>query len=468
MGNDYAGLIRRQHEFLAGGVTRSIQFRRDMLDALADAIRANEAAITAALKKDLGKSAEEAYATEIGILYAEIRHNRRRLAAWAKTRRVRTPLYQAVSRCYVRPTPLGACLVVAPWNYPFQLAMAPLVAAVAAGNAVVLKPSELAPATAAVLAEMINGTFSDDYITCVQGDAAATEALIDAKPDLVFFTGSTAVGSLVMRRAAEHLIPVALELGGKSPCLVLADANLRQAARKIAWAKFVNCGQTCVAPDYLLVDQSVRGPFLAELRRAVAEFYAPGVDPDDADALNRALRASPDYGRIVNERHFRRLESYLEGASVLFGGDRDAGSRYFGPTVLDAPGADSPVMRDEIFGPILPVFAFDDLDACLAQLAEKPRPLAFYVFSADRRRARRIVDGQHCGGACVNDAIVHVAVPDLPFGGVGASGMGRYHGKAGFDAFSYQKSVVDHAIFPHFRFRYPPLSGKLPLFRRFL
>jgi aldehyde dehydrogenase (NAD+) len=374
------------------------------------------------------------------------------------------PWYTWPARAQVSPAPHGVCLVIAPWNYPFQLAMAPLAASVAAGNTVVLKPSELAPATAAVLESMVNEYFTPDFITVVPGGAEVSQGLINARPDHIFYTGSTRVGRIIMRQAAESLIPVVLELGGKSPCLVLADADLAVAARRIAWGKFMNCGQTCVAPDYVLVDRSVKVAFVAEIVRAIGRLYAP--DSADAEAILAAVRRSPDYGRIINGHHFDRLKTYLDCGPVLFGGDIDERERYFSPTVIDNPSLSSPLMTDEIFGPILPVIPFDDLDETLLALDEKPAPLAFYVFTRDRRTARYITSHARFGGGCVNDTILHLANPHLPFGGVGESGMGKYHGRAGFEAFTHQVSIVTNSTLADSDLRYPPYRNRLGLMRR--
>jgi aldehyde dehydrogenase (NAD+) len=342
--------------------------------------------------------------------------------------------------------------------------MAPLVAAVAAGNTVVLKPSELAPATAAVLEAMVNEYFTPDFIAVVPGGAEVCQGLIAARPDHIFYTGSTRVGKIIMGQAAENLIPVVLELGGKSPCLVLSDADLAVAARRIAWGKFMNCGQTCVAPDYVLVDHRIKDEFNAELVKAIGRLYAPGAA--DQGAILAGVRKSPDYGRIINRHHFARLKTYLDCGPVLFGGEHDEGELYFSPTIIDNPHLESPLMADEIFGPILPVIPFDDLNGTLLAQDKAPAPLAFYIFTQDRRTARYITSHARFGGGCVNDTILHLANPHLPFGGVGESGMGKYHGRAGFEAFSHQVSLVTNSTMFDPDLRYPPYAGRLGLFRR--
>jgi aldehyde dehydrogenase (NAD+) len=414
----------------------------------------------------LGKPATEAYTTEVGFLYSEIRHLKRHLKGWSRSRRVNMPWYTWPAGAKVHSAPYGVSLVIAPWNYPFQLAMAPLVASVAAGNTVILKPSEMAPASAKVLELMISEYFTADFLKVVGGGAETSQGLIGAKPDHVFYTGSTRVGKIIMKQAAENLTPVVLELGGKSPCLVLEDADLRVAARRIVWGKFMNCGQTCVAPDYVLVDSSVKAALIEELVKAIGALYAPGAG--NSVEIMTGVRQSPDYGRIINEHHFNRLKTYLDCGPILFGGEHELAERYFCPTLIDNPSLASSLMQDEIFGPILPIIPFDDLDELLISLDRKPAPLAYYLFTSNRKTARHIISMARFGGGCVNDTILHLANPHLPFGGVGESGMGKYHGKAGFEAFTHQVSVVHNTTLIDPSLRYPPYGKRLNLFRRIL
>ncbi len=460
----FDGIIAKQRDFFRTGISRSLHFRRAMLDMLEVAIQANEERIITALQQDLGKPAAEAFATEIGILYADISHTKRHLRSWSRHRRVHMPWYTWPASARVVPVPFGVSLVIAPWNYPFQLAMAPLIAAVAAGNTVVLKPSELAPASSAVLAAMITEFFTPDFLAVLEGGAESTRALIAARPDHIFYTGSTRVGKLIMKQAADQLIPVVLELGGKSPCLVLADANLKVAARRIVWGKFLNCGQTCVAPDYVLVESAVRDELLRELVVAIGEIYAP--QSVDAGTILAAIRQSPDYCRIINRNHFNRLTAYLDCGTVLFGADLDESVLYFSPTLMDNPSLASPLMSEEIFGPILPVIPFDDLDETMIALDQKPVPLAFYIFTGNMKTARYISSLARFGAACINDTILHLANPRLPFGGMGESGMGTYHGLAGFKAFSHEASVVSNPTLVDPALRYLPYGDRLKLFRR--
>jgi acyl-CoA reductase-like NAD-dependent aldehyde dehydrogenase len=442
-------LVRGHREFFASGATREIEWRKAQLKTLKAVIKSKEARITEALRADLGKSDFEAFTSEIGFLYEEINVAVRELDEWAAPRHVPTPIFIAPARSYVRHEPLGVVLVIAPWNYPFHLAIAPLVAAIAAGNCAVVKPSELAVKTSAIVAEVIRDAFMPGFVSTVLGGVEASTALLRERFDHIFFTGGTAIGRVVMRAAAEHLTPVTLELGGKSPCVVDGSTDLKVAARRIVWGKFFNAGQTCVAPDYLLVESRAVQTLVRHMRTAVRDFF--GEDPSK----------SPDYGRIINHRHFERLEGYLDGARILLGGERDKESLYFAPTLIDDPGNDSPVMHDEIFGPLLPVKTWTKPEEAKAQIESRSRPLAFYCFTRDDDLREYFMDGISFGGGCVNNTLVHLANPNLPFGGVGDSGMGRYHGRDGFLTFSHQKAIVDSALLPDIPLKYPPYKGRL-------
>ncbi len=432
---DCAPLIARQRQHFQTGATRQVAFRLEQLRRLQTAIEARESTLLDALHADLHKSPHEAYTSEIGFILGDIRHALKHLPAWMQPQCRRAPWLAWPGRAAVHPEPFGVALIIGPWNYPLQLLFSPLVGAIAAGNCVVLKPSEFAPHTAAVIAKLIADTFPAEYITVVEGDRQVAEALLREKFDTIFFTGSTAVGRAVMTAAARHLTPVTLELGGKCPAIVCADAPLEVTTRRIAWGKFMNAGQTCVAPDFVLVDQSIREPLVNALRQAVREFY--GDNP----------QRSPDYGRIVNRRHFDRLNAFAAG---------EASDLYIPPTILTDATWDSPVMQDEIFGPILPVLEFENLDDVLVQLRNRPTPLALYLFTNDRATQERVLTGTRSGGVCINDTVVHIAGKELPFGGLGDSGMGRYHGKASFDCFSHQRTIVRRATWFDSRFRYPP------------
>jgi aldehyde dehydrogenase (NAD+) len=449
-----APLISRQRTFFQTGATRPIEFRRAQLRKFYEAIEAREPALIEALHADLRKSPQEAYTAEIGLVLGDLRHALRRLPAWMKPQRRHTPLLAWPARGFIRPEPYGAALIFGPWNYPFQLLLSPLVGALAAGNCAVLKPSEFAPHTADAIAELIGATFPEEYIAVVPGERDAAEALLREKFDTIFFTGSTNVGRAVMAAAARQLTPVTLELGGKCPCLVCADAPLDIAARRIAWGKFMNAGQTCVAPDFILVDRRVRAALVDAMKRTLHEFY--GDDP----------QKSPDYGRIINRKHFDRLTGYLGSGQIAHGGQQDADDLYLSPTILTGVPADAPVMQEEIFGPILPVLEFDRLDDALALQRDRPTPLALYLFTHDRATQERVLGATRSGGVCLNDTVAHIIGHDLPFGGLGDSGFGAYHGRSGFDCFSHRRSILRRSLVFDPGLRYPPSRTRLATLKR--
>ena len=453
---DFTPLIARQRAYFQSGATLPQEFRRAQLRRLLNLLEAHEGDLLAALHRDLHKSPQEAYASELGFVLSEIRYALRHLAAWMKPERRRAPLMAWPARGSIRPEPYGLALILGPWNYPLQLLLSPLVGAIAAGNCAILKPSEFAPATAAALGKMLCTAFPEEYIAIVQGEQATAEALLQQRFDTIFFTGSTTTGRAVMTAAARHLTPVTLELGGKCPCIVAADAPLEIAARRIVWGKFMNAGQTCVAPDHVLVDQRVGGPFLAAAKQALRDFY--GADPQQ----------SPDYGRIINHRHFDRLTRYLGDGVTAHGGRQDAGDRYLEPTILTGVPWAAPVMQEEIFGPILPVLEFSELDDVLAKLREQPTPLALYLFSSDRAVQERVLAGSRSGGVCLNDTVTHILGKELPFGGLGESGMGAYHGRASFDCFTHRRSVLRRSLALDPPFRYPPPRVALKGLKRIL
>ncbi|MGD1857882.1 MAG: aldehyde dehydrogenase [Leptolyngbyaceae cyanobacterium] len=438
-------VLEQQRIFFASGQTKSADFRLTQLAKLKQAIIDRQADIVAAAKADLGRPEFEAY-FEIATL-SEINLAIKKLKRWMRPQRVKSTLENFPSSAWIQPDPLGVVLIIGPWNYPFQLMLSPLVGAIAAGNCAILKPSEHAPHTAKVVADLIADTFDPSYITVFEGDAAVSQQLLAEKFDHIFFTGGTAIGRIVMAAAAKHLTPVTLELGGKSPCIVDADINLDHAAKRIAWGKFINAGQTCIAPDYLLIEHSIKEAFLAKLTAAMGEFF--GDDPSQ----------SPDLSRIINQRQFDRLTGLLDSGTVLVGGEADASTRYIAPTVLDNVTWDSPVMQDEIFGPILPVLTYDRFDQALAQVNARPKPLALYLFSRDRAKQQRVLTETSSGGVCLNDTVLHIGVPGLPFGGVGQSGMGSYHGKASFDTFSHYKSVLKKTFWFDLDWRYAPYKA---------
>jgi aldehyde dehydrogenase (NAD+) len=453
-------IVQQLREGFQSGVLRDVESRRVHLRALRELFVEQEDRLIDALVADVGKPRIEAYTTEIAFTINEIDHTLKHLDAWTKPAKVKVPLTFKPGSATLRPEPLGTVCIIAPWNYPVQLLFAPLVPALAAGNTAVLKPSEVTPSVSALIEELVPRYFSASTVAVVTGAVDETTALLEQRFDHIFYTGNGKVGRVVMRAAAEHLTPVTLELGGKSPAIVAADANIEVAAKRIAWAKFLNAGQTCVAPDYVLVDERVEDALVTALAEAVTSFY--GADP----------RQSNDYARIVNERHHDRLMKLLEAGgydATVIGGTGDRGSRYIAPTVLAGVKPDAAVMDDEIFGPILPILSVTDVDEAIRFVNDREKPLALYVFSSDDDTLEHVVSNTSAGGVTMNHAVLHLAVPDLPFGGVGESGMGSYHGKAGFDTFSHAKAVLNKPTRPDPALMYPPYTGvKQKILRKFL
>ena len=437
-------IVERQRAFFRAGGTREMGVRLAALARLRDAVRRYEPGICAALQADLGKSACESYLCEVGMALSELTYMLRHAPRFAQEKTVPTPLAQFPARSFQKPAPYGVSLIMSPWNYPFLLTIEPLTDAIAAGNTAVLKPSAYSPSTSAVIQRLVEECFEPEYVAVVTGGRAENTALLGEHFDCIFFTGSQAVGREVMRRAAEHLTPVTLELGGKSPCIVERSADLKIAARRIVFGKFLNCGQTCVAPDYILCDASVKDALIEQLKLQIRRQF--GAQP----LLN------PSYGRVVNEKHFDRLLGLLDPAKTVWGGESRRESLCIEPTILDGVTLDDPVMGEEIFGPIVPVLTDEDLDGALDGIEARPHPLAFYIFTGDRALARRAMERCSFGGGCVNDVIIHLATSELPFGGFGESGMGSYHGKAGFDAFTHYKSIVDKGTWLDLPMRYQP------------
>jgi aldehyde dehydrogenase (NAD+) len=433
------------------GRTRPLEWRKAQLAGLRRMLVEQDATFCAALKADLGRPSMEAYIADLGHTKGELRVMEKALRSWMQPQKVRLPLAFAPGKATVQPEPLGVVLVIAPWNYPIQLLVEPVAAALAAGNCVVAKPSELAPACSAALAEQLPKYLDPEAITVVEGGVDETTALLAERWDHIFFTGSTAVGRVVAEAAAKHLTPTTLELGGKSPTYVHASADLDVTARRIVWGKFLNAGQTCIAPDYILADRSVRDRLVTKLGQEVEAFY--GRDPKASDSL----------GRIVNERHVARLQRLLDAGAgtVVVGGQVDASSRYIAPTITVDPAVDSPIMQEEIFGPILPVLEVDGPAEAKAFIGNRAKPLALYVFATDQGVVDDLVTTTSSGGVCVNQTLMHIGPPDLPFGGVGDSGMGAYHGKAGFDVFSHFKSVLRKPVKPDLKMLYPPYKPRV-------
>ncbi len=456
-----ADLVASQRETFNSGKTRPVRFRIEQLDRLEKAILARERDILDATKADLGKCDFEAFTTEIVLVLEEIKLMKRKVRAWSKPRRVSAGLFNWPGSGRTYRDPHGVCLVMSPWNYPFMLAVAPLVGAIAAGNTVILKPSAYSPATSAVIASILRDAFPPDYVACVEGGREVNQNLLAQEFDYIFFTGSVAVGKLVMESASKHLTPVTLELGGKSPCVVDKSADIDLSARRAAWGKCINSGQTCVAPDYFLVHEDVKDAFVARFRDYVTRFY--GASPHE----------NAEFPRIVNRHHFDRLSALVAGARAqagrtVSGGRVSADTLKIEPAVIEGVSWDDPVMAEELFGPIAPVITWRDEDEIVRKILARPRPLALYVFTRDKAQARRITGSIPFGGGCVNDTIMHVATHTLPFGGTGASGMGGYHGKWSFDTFTRVKSVVEKPLWADVPLRYAPFGRKYATFRKFL
>lgn len=448
---DVTALVAAQRQHFNTGATRGPALRALMLDRLERAILAREGELLEALKEDLGKAAFEAYASELGIVLGELRFAKRHLERWAADQRRPSPLALFPAKSRVMADPRGVVLILSPWNYPVQLTLVPLISALAAGCTAVVKPSAYAKATSAAIRALIESVFDPRLVAVVEGGRAENAALLEERFDYIFFTGSTEVGKTVMTAAAKNLTPVTLELGGKSPVILCKSADLPLAARRLAWGKFLNAGQTCVAPDHVYVPPELRDPFVAELGRQIKKLYGP--DP----------LTGPDLPKIINERHFERLCALLESGRVAVGGRADRPERRIEPTVLVDVAEEDAVMAEEIFGPILPVLTYTDLDELVARQQAKPKPLALYLFTKDRGEERCLVEHLSSGGVCVNDAVVHLASSHVPFGGVGESGMGSCHGKAGFDTFTHYRTVVRRGWLD-LPVRYPPYGGKRVFF----
>lgn len=447
-------LLKDHRTLFATGRTRELSFRREQLKRLRSALIVRESAILEALHADLGKPAFEAYAGENAIVIREIDHALRHLASWARPRRVQAPISHFPARCTVVREPLGVVLIIGPWNFPVQLTFAPLVAAIAAGNCAVLKPPPLTPRTTAVIRALCEETFERSFVSVVEGGAETVQDLLAERFDHIFFTGGTATGKLVMQAAAKHLTPITLELGGKNPCIVDHDVDLDVTARRVAWGKLFNAGQNCAAVDHVFVDRRIKDAFVTKVVAWTRRFY--GADP----------AASPDYARIINEAHVDRLAALLHDGTIVSGGAVDRPSRFVAPTVIDNITGSEPVMQEEVFGPILPVLTFDDIADAVAAIRARPAPLALYVFSRSHAVQKRVLDAVPSGGACVNDVVLQETVPGLPFGGVGESGIGSYHGKAGFNVFSRERSVLRNGFLVDPALRYPPYGNRLRILKR--
>ncbi len=442
-------ILQLQRDFYDSGATIPVSFRKEQLKKLYQAIQKYQPQIAEALKKDLGKSSYESFMCEIGLVLSEINYMIRHVKKFSKRKTVYTPLAQFASHSYVQPVPYGNTLIMSPWNYPFLLSIDPLVDAIAAGNTAIIKPSAYSPATSKVIEMLVKECFSPAHVSVVTGGRAENAALLEKKFDFIFFTGSQNVGREVMRHAAVNLTPVVLELGGKSPCIVEESADIRLAARRIVFGKYLNCGQTCVAPDFILCHKSIQDKLLQELKLQVEKQF--GSDP----------LADNDYGKIINQKHFDRLCRLLQSGELYLGGETDAEALRIAPAIMTQVTFDDPVMQEEIFGPVLPVLTYENFDELMLLLKKRPKPLAQYLFSSNKAHIRRVNEELSYGGGCINDTIIHLATSEMGFGGVGESGMGAYHGKAGFDAFSHQKSIVDKKTWLDLPMRYQPYTSKL-------
>ncbi len=441
-------LLERQSAYFRSGETLPVQFRIAALKKLYSAINTRCQDICDALKADLGKSDFESFMCEIGTTLTEISYMVKHVSKFSKAQKVPSPMSQYPSSSYIQPVPYGNVLIMSPWNYPFLLTVEPLADAIAAGNTVIIKPSAYAPNTSKLVAELVQACFAPQYVAVVTGGRAENSALLEQKFDLVFFTGSQAVGKEVLRHAAEHLTPAVLELGGKSPCIVDETADIPLAARRIVFGKFLNCGQTCVAPDHVYCHEAVRKQFatavLAEIKRQFGD----------------APLSNPDYGKIINKKHFDRICSLIDPSKVILGGEADAEACRIAPTVMERVSAEDAVMGQEIFGPILPILTYSDFDTLVMSLKRAPKPLALYLFSSDKKRMQRVSRELSYGGGCINDVIIHLVSNEMGFGGVGESGMGSYHGKAGFDCFSHRKSILHKKTWLDLPMRYQPYQKK--------
>jgi aldehyde dehydrogenase (NAD+) len=446
--NRIVSVLEKQREFFNQGKTRSYSFRVEMLKKLSKAISKYESEIITALSKDLGKSVVESYTSEIGFVQHEIKETLKSLKQWMKKRPAKGAFMLFPSKNYLVPEPYGVNLIIGPWNYPFQLLIFPLVSSIAAGNCNVLKPSEIAGNCSAIVNKMITETFDSDFIAVIEGGVDETQELLSHKFDYIFFTGSPKVGKIVMREASKFLTPVTLELGGKNPLIIEDDVDIKVTARRVAWAKFFNAGQTCIAPDYVFVKSTIKDSFISEIKTVLESFYG------------KEIQKCNDFGRIINEHNFDRLVQLIDGTNILVGGNYNKTDRYIEPTVVDGVNSDSKIMMDEIFGPILPLMEYDEIDIPINYIKNNHKPLALYLFTKKSSIKTRLLNETSSGAFVVNDALNHISNPNLPFGGVGNSGMGSYHGKFGFETFSHLKPYVDRSFAFDFSFKYPPYNEK--------
>jgi aldehyde dehydrogenase (NAD+) len=453
----YHKIIEKQRDFFNSNITKNLSFRKNQLRKLLKLLTENEEALNEAIFKDFKKSAFDNYATELSIIYAEIKHSIKKLDRWAAKLHVGTNLANFPGQSYIIYEPLGNTLVIGAWNYPYLLSLHPAISAIAAGNTVVLKPSELALNTSHLMAQLINGNFEENYFHVIEGGVDETTELLKEKFDKIFYTGSSVVGKIIMKAAAEHLTPVTLELGGKSPAIVTSSANIKMTAKRLVWGKFLNGGQTCVAPDYIMVDKTIKNQLIEELRKQIKKIH--GSDP----------RRSEAFPRIINPRHFERLKLLLDENKTILGGETDKDDLYIAPTLLDDVNWEDAVIQEEIFGPILPILEYSKLNDAIIQIKAQPKPLALYLFTGSTSTKKKVFHEISFGGGALNETIMHLANPNLPFGGVGNSGMGSYHGEFGFRAFSHQKSIIEKANWFEPFVKYPPYSKlKLSILKKLM
>ena len=443
--SEIEAIVKKQREFFLTGKTLDVKFRLDALKKLKKAIEDNTDKINEAIKADLGKSAFESYMCESGLTLSEISYIIKHTRCLAKDKRVLSPIAQFPSKSYVKSSPYGVCLVMSPWNYPFMLTMEPLCDALAAGNCVTLKPSAYSPNTSKVIKELIQSTFNEEYVAVIEGGREENAHLLEEKFDYIFFTGGKTVGKLVMEKASCHLTPVTLELGGKSPCIVDKSADVKLSARRIVWGKFLNCGQTCVAPDYVYCHKDVKSEFIKAVKSEIEKQYGKAL-------LNE------DYGKIINEKHLGRILSLIDSTKLVHGGQYDREKLKIEPTVMDNVTWKDKVMGEEIFGPVMPILEFEDIEKVIEVINDNPKPLALYVFARSRKVIKSVTERCSFGGGCVNDVVIHLATSRMGFGGVGESGMGAYHGKYGFDTFSHKKSMVNKRLWLDLPMRYQPFK----------
>jgi aldehyde dehydrogenase (NAD+) len=442
------GLYNKQQDFFNSNKTKNVSFRIEQLQKFKQLFKENENVLYKAIYEDFGKSEFETYASELSLLYHEINIFIKNIKRWSKRKRVATGLANFPAKSYIIPEPLGVTLVIGAWNYPYQLSLVPAITSMAAGNTVIVKPSELPSKTSAVMAEIINSNFPQNYIHVVEGGVQTTTELLGHRFDKIFFTGSIPVGRIIYQAAAKHLTPVTLELGGKSPTFVLPDCDFKITAKRIVWAKFFNAGQTCVAPDYILVDKSIEIKLMEALRYEIEAFYKVSGDINE------------NYVRIINSNNFDRLQKLIDTDKIYFGGNTDKDKRLISPTILQNVSFDDEIMQDEIFGPILPIISYLSIDEAIAKVKERPKPLACYIYSKNRKTINKILKEVSFGGGAVNDSVMHLSNSNLPFGGVGLSGIGSYHGKFGFDTFSHYKSILDKPFWLEPNIKYAPYSIK--------